>query len=71
MRQTLLAWQMVEHGEFDASGWLHTAVGPEANIELRGQVTLPTLAGTDTADAWRSVLNSGMPPARIELAHAV
>jgi hypothetical protein len=56
MRQTLLAWQMVEHGEFGASGWLHMTVAPEANVELRGQVTSPTLAGTDMADAWRSVL---------------
>jgi hypothetical protein len=64
MRQTLLAWQMVEHREFGATDWLHVTVVPEANVEFRGLVTSPGLAGADMADAWRSVLKE---PRRYQL----
>jgi hypothetical protein len=37
MRQTLLAWQMVEHGEFGATDWVHIHVIPELNVALRGR----------------------------------
>jgi len=57
MRQTLLAWQMVKHGEFGATEWLHLHVAPLANEELLGMVTSPMLADFgDMASAWRSVL---------------
>lgn len=57
MRQTLLAWQMVEHREFGATEWLHLHVVPAANKELLGMVTSPELAAfEDMACAWRSVL---------------
>lgn len=57
MRQTLLAWQMVEYREFDATEWLHLNVVPTANVALLETVTSPQLAGLGTmASAWQSVL---------------
>ena len=57
MRQTLLAWQMVEHGEFGASGWLHDDRRPrgEHRPTRAGHCRRPSPA-LDMADAWRSVL---------------
>lgn len=57
MRQTLLAWQMVKHGEFGASDWLHIHVIPELNVRLRGRgKAAPALVGRSMAEAWQSVL---------------
>lgn len=56
MRQTLLAWQMVEHGEFGAGDWLHVHVVPELNVALRQSRAAPDLTGATMADKWRSVL---------------
>jgi hypothetical protein len=57
MRQTLLAWQMVEHQEFGATEWLHLHVAPAANVALLGTVTSPQLAEFGNMEsAWRSVL---------------
>lgn len=57
MRQTLLAWQMVEHREFDAHDWLHVHVVPEGNARLRARDSAPEeLAGETMSDVWRSVL---------------
>lgn len=57
MRQTLLAWQMVVHGEFGASDWIHVHIVPEANLALRGRSgAAPKLIGETMADAWRSAL---------------
>ena len=57
MRQTLLAWQMVEHRELDATDWLHVHVVPEANIALRraGRAAVE-LVGQTMEEKWRSVL---------------
>jgi hypothetical protein len=57
MRQTLLAWQMVEHREFGTTEWIHIHVAPAANVALLGTVTSPQLAEFgNMASAWRSVL---------------
>ena len=57
MRQTLLAWQMVEHKEFGASDWIHVHVVPEENATLRGRSgAAPELIGGTMSEAWRSVL---------------
>ena len=56
MRQTLLAWQMVEHGEFGADDWLHVHVVPELNVALRQSRAARDLIGATMADKWRSVL---------------
>ena len=56
MRQTLLAWQMVEHHEFGSSDWLHIHVVPELNVALRRSRAAPDLPGETMADKWRSVL---------------
>jgi hypothetical protein len=57
MRQTLLAWQMVEHNEHEASAWLHVHVIPELNKALRGGGHgAPELLGETMAEKWRSAL---------------
>jgi hypothetical protein len=57
MRQTLLAWQMVEHNEFGASDWIHVHVVPEDNLMLRGRGrAAPKLVGETMGEAWQSVL---------------
>jgi len=57
MRQTLLAWQMVEHEEHGASAWLHVHVVPEPNLTLRrGGRGAKDLVGETMAEKWRSVL---------------
>lgn len=56
MRQTLLAWQMVEHNEFGTVDWIHLHVVPEANVALRENTAAPNLRGTTMAEKWRSVL---------------
>jgi len=56
MRQTLLAWQMVEHHEFGASDWLHIHVVPALNVAIRHSRAAPDLLGETMADKWRSVL---------------
>jgi hypothetical protein len=56
MRQTLLAWQMVEHGEFGAKYWLHVHVVPELNVALRHSKAAPNLVGDNMSEKWRSVL---------------
>jgi hypothetical protein len=62
MRQTLLAWQMVEHDEFGATDWLHLQVVPMANTRLRGRGGAPEqLPGEGLGEAWCSVLRE---PAR-------
>ena len=58
MRQTLLAWQMVEHREFDATDWIHVQVIPAGNVQLRGRGGAPDeLSGDGLADVWTSVLH--------------
>jgi hypothetical protein len=65
MRQTLLAWQMVEHAEFDSTDWMHINVVPEGNRALRARSgAAPQLVGETLADAWRSVLKK---PARYRM----
>ena len=35
MRQTLLAWQIAEHGELGVDDWLHVHVVPGGNRAMR------------------------------------
>ncbi|NVO04271.1 MAG: hypothetical protein HXX09_16380 [Bacteroidetes bacterium] len=60
MRQTLLAWQMVENkkAELNADDWLHFDVIPENNLKLRYQVPSPDLIKTGIEDAWKSQLKN-------------
>ena len=65
MRQTLLAWQMVERHEFAATDWVHVQVIPAGNTALRGRGGAPPeLAGHGLADVWRAVLRD---PGRYQL----
>ena len=57
MRQTLLAWQMHEHGELDADDWIHIQVVPTENTSVRGRTgAAPELPGETAEEAWRSAL---------------
>lgn len=56
MRQTLLAWQMAQHGEFDAHDWVHIHVVPEGNERLRYSQSSPDLEGSGMEEKWKSVL---------------
>jgi len=58
MRQTLLAWKMVENkkDELNADDWLHFDVIPENNLNLRYQVQTPDLLQTSVEEAWKSQL---------------
>lgn len=57
MRQTLLAWQMAEHREFEATDWIHVHVIPEGNHALRMSARgAPGLTGSGMAEKWRGVL---------------
>jgi hypothetical protein len=57
MRQTLLAWQMVEHKEQGTTAWLHVHVVPELNAALRGGGGgAAALIGESMAEKWRSTL---------------
>jgi hypothetical protein len=58
MRQTLLGWKMVQHGEYQCDEWIHLHVIPEGNTELRERITSPglRLRGDSMSAAWESVL---------------
>jgi hypothetical protein len=57
MRQTLLAWQMVEEGEEGVDGWLHVHVVPGANVAMRRPRAKLAAAADDLAAQWRSLLH--------------
>jgi hypothetical protein len=58
MRQTLLGWKMVQHGEYLCDEYIHLHVIPEGNVELKERITSPNLRskGGNMSDAWKSVL---------------
>lgn len=56
MRQTLLAWQMVEHAEGGIDDWLHIHVVPAGNVAMRKPGIKLAAAIDDLATQWRSVL---------------
>ena len=59
MRQTLLAWQMVENKDYDADDWMHIEVVPENNIDLRYKVHSPDFEQSSVEDAWKNILKDG------------
>jgi len=56
MRQTLLAWCMVDAREYGATDWMHLHIIPKANKELRDRNTSVGLKGKDMGSCWKSVL---------------
>jgi len=58
MRQTLLAWKMIENNikELNADDWLHFDVIPEKNLNLRYQITAPGFLQSDIESAWKTQL---------------
>lgn len=56
MRQTLLASEMVERGEYGAIDWQHVHVIPDRNNELLKNITSPGFSGKTICEAWKRVL---------------
>jgi len=56
MRQTLLAWRMVDVREYGATDWVHLHIIPRANKELKDNNTSISLIGKDMSSCWKSVL---------------
>ena len=56
MRQTLLAWRMVDAHEYGATDWMHLHIIPKANKELRDRNTSVGLKGKDMSSCWKGVL---------------
>ncbi len=58
MRQTLLGWKMVQHGEYQCDEYIHLHVIPEGNVELRDRITSPNLRskGDNLSHVWKLVL---------------
>lgn len=54
MRQTLLAWQMAEHGEHQVSDWRHVLVSTAANTALLGYSSAQGMS--ELEQRWRSEL---------------
>jgi hypothetical protein len=57
MRQTLLGWKMVE-AEDDCDEYIHLHIIPKGNVELRREITSPSLksTGKDMSDVWKNLL---------------
>lgn len=56
MRQTLLGWLIVRHGDLGCSSFRHVHVVPEGNREFHDRVTSPGLSGRTVTEAWGRVL---------------
>jgi hypothetical protein len=55
MRQTLLAWQISKHQDYDCTSYRHVHVVPDQNAEFHSNVTA-SLKGRNVSEAWRSAL---------------
>jgi hypothetical protein len=57
MRQTLLAWKLVEKNEFECDEFIHLHIIPKENINIQ-EITSPNLKsnGRDMSDVWKSFL---------------
>ena len=56
MRQTLLGWLMIKHGDVGCSSFRHVHVVPKANSNFRQGVTAPAFFEKTVCSAWKSVL---------------
>ena len=58
MRQMLLAWKMVQAGDYDCDDFIHLHVIPSGNVELLKTNRSPYLPGNNLTDAWKSALRN-------------
>lgn len=56
MRQTLLGWLFSKSPEMTCDSCINVHVIPKDNVELKENITSPTLSGHDIHDAWKSIL---------------
>ena len=56
MRQTLLAWKLIENKDHNCSDYYNVHVIPKENKELLSNITSRYLKGDDITEAWRSIL---------------
>jgi len=58
MRQTLLAWKLVESKDHCCSDYYHIHVIPDENKELLEKITSPGLEGYNISEAWKNILKN-------------
>jgi len=58
MRQTLLAWKLVENKDHCCSDYYHIHIIPDENKELLQKITSPDLQGNNITEAWKSTLKN-------------
>ena len=58
MRQTLLAWKLIENNDHGCSDYYNVHVIPNENKELLENITSPYLKGDNITEAWRSILKN-------------
>lgn len=58
MRQTLLAWKLIENKDHCCSDYYHIHVIPDENRDLIQKITSPNLEGKDISEAWQMILNN-------------
>jgi len=57
MRQTLLAWKLIENKDHCCSDYYHIHVIPDENRELMQKITSPYLKGKNISETWQKILN--------------
>ena len=58
MRQTLLAWKLIENNDHCCSDYHNVHVIPDENEELLQNITSPYLKGDNISEAWKSTLKN-------------
>jgi hypothetical protein len=56
MRQTLLAWKLIENEDHCCSDYYHIHVIPDENVDLLNNITSAGMEGENISDAWKRVL---------------
>ncbi|MBA7508710.1 hypothetical protein ES705_00642 [subsurface metagenome] len=58
MRQTLLAWKLIENRDHCCSDYYNVHVIPKENKKLLNNITSPKLKGKDISEAWKNTLKN-------------
>jgi hypothetical protein len=56
MRQTLLAWELIENRDHCCSDYYHIHVIPDENVDLLNNITSDGMEGDNISDAWKRTL---------------
>ncbi len=58
MRQTLLAWKLIENKDHCCSDYCYIHVIPDENKELLNNITSPYLEGDSISEVWKNILKN-------------